>query len=304
MGARDRPRVIDTIDKLLGVGALAPPAMKSRTWLRVWRRLSRGVSGRVMSNLGIDRKLRWEVPLIAPIEAFGRPLDEPTDRGAIGAARAFADPSLDFLDVGANRGVHSLAVAPWYRRVIAIEPDPELAAVLRQNLARNGLSTIEVIEAAVSDRCGTARFMRNLDNPLMGTLETNFAAGHRRAEVDVSLITIDELVARWGIDRFVAKIDVEGHGLCAIRGVGSAMARCEALVVEITASEVRDGVVQYLIDEGGWRAYYIVDRDLRPSLRGEFEYVPSQLNWLFCRLDGSQLAEKVRPFGLSVAASS
>jgi FkbM family methyltransferase len=291
------------IGPLLRIGAAAPPIAKSNLWLRVFRRLSRGVSGTVASNLGIDRRLRWDVPLIAPVEAFGCPIEEPTERGALAVAGAFASPGIDFLDIGANRGIHVVALAGSYRRVIAVEPDPELAAALRRNLARNAFPNVDVVEAAISDHVGKASFLRNLDNPLMGSLEPDFAPEHRHAEIAVDLLTIAELVEREGVDRFVAKIDVEGHGMAAVRGLGPALDRCEALIVEITANEVRDGLAPHLVRDRGLHAYYIVDRVLKPSPSGEVNYESPFLNWLFCRLDAEALRARVHACGLTVAAA-
>lgn len=292
------------IDALLRFGAAAPPFAKSNLWLRVFRRLSRGVTGTVASNLGIDRRLRWDVPLVAPVEAFGRPVEEPTERGALAVAGAFASPAIDFLDIGANRGIHAIAIAGSYRRVIAVEPDPDLAAALRRNVARNACLNVSVVEAAISDHHGKASFRRNLDNPLMGSLEPDFAPEHRYAEIAVDLLTIDELVEREGVDRFVAKIDVEGHGMAAVRGLGPALDRCEALIVEITAHEVRDGLARHLVESRGLHAYYIVDRVLKPSSTREFHYEPPFLNWLFCRLDAEALRARVHACGLIVEAAN
>lgn len=289
------------IKPLLGLGAMAPPILKSKTWLRVFRRLSRGVSGTVASNLGIDRRLRWEVPLIAPLEAFGRPADATTERGAIAVARVFSSTGIDFLDIGANRGIYTAALARSYRRVIAVEPDPELAAALRRNLTRNAFRNVNVVEAAISDREGQASFRRNLDDPSMGSLDPSFAPEHQHVEITVDLLSIAELVRREGVDRFVAKIDVEGHGMAAVRGLGPALDRCEALIVEITVNEVRDGLAPYLVRDRGLQAYYIVDRVLKPSPAGEVHYESPFLNWLFCRLDVDALQKRVHPFGLSVA---
>lgn len=290
------------MESLLHCGAVAPPALKSMTWLRVWRRLARGRRGVLVSNLGIDRRLAWEVPVDAPVEAFGRPLDQPAERGALAALRAFADVEIDLLDIGAHRGLYAVALANDFRRVLAVEADPELSASLRTNLARNDLSNVRVVEAAISDRLGVASFYRNLDSSLMGSLEQDFAEGHRRDAITVETLTIERLVETEGIDRFVVKIDVEGHGMAAVRGLGSALERCEALIVEITANEVDAGLARHLIRDRGLHGYYIVDRMLKPEPAGEVHYEPPFLNWLFCRLDPPALERRVRAFGLTVEA--
>lgn len=60
-------------------------------------------------------------------------------------------PSPRILDCGANIGVSVLRFKQLYPRakITAFEPDPQLCAVLRRNLGRNGAGDVEVIEAAV-----------------------------------------------------------------------------------------------------------------------------------------------------------
>jgi FkbM family methyltransferase len=56
-----------------------------------------------------------------------------------------------FVDLGANLGQYSLPLARQFRRVIAVEPHPITARILRQNIRLNGLKNVEVVEKAVSE---------------------------------------------------------------------------------------------------------------------------------------------------------
>src|SRR5947207_6307227 len=64
------------------------------------------------------------------------------------------------VDIGANIGLHSIVMARCGFAVRAFEPDPVHIEMLRANLALNGVSGVEVVEAAVSDRNGTTEFVR------------------------------------------------------------------------------------------------------------------------------------------------
>jgi FkbM family methyltransferase len=120
-----------------------------------------------------------------------------------------------FVDVGANVGSYTLWACELGAQVVAIEPDPEFARMLRENLALNGFGA-QVIEAALADRAGTARITTGggvtnhlvLDATIAGTRE-------------VPVRTLDEIVG----DRVAAgvKIDVEGAEALVLRGAQRAL---------------------------------------------------------------------------------
>jgi FkbM family methyltransferase len=78
------------------------------------------------------------------------------------AALAASADRLRLVDIGANLGFFSLMVLTRYpgARVVAFEPDPENAELLRSNLRDNGVENrAEVIEACASTRDGTMSFV-------------------------------------------------------------------------------------------------------------------------------------------------
>jgi FkbM family methyltransferase len=64
------------------------------------------------------------------------------------------------LDLGANAGFAVLYVKQLYPRAVvhAFEPDPATVAMLRRNVARNGLRDVHVYAAAAGAADGTAQF--------------------------------------------------------------------------------------------------------------------------------------------------
>ncbi|HEY2636210.1 MAG TPA: FkbM family methyltransferase [Solirubrobacteraceae bacterium] len=111
------------------------------------------------------------------------------------------DPVI--VDLGANIGVASVWLSATYGcgRLVAVEPSAGNAAVVRANMAANGLSG-EVIEAAVSRRDGTASFREVAGNSTLGAL----GAGGRPVRT-VSMATV---LAEVGADVDVLKLDIEG----------------------------------------------------------------------------------------------
>jgi FkbM family methyltransferase len=116
------------------------------------------------------------------------------------------------FDVGANEGRLTQTFAELGATVVAIEPNPALAARVR---ARYGSRTVRVENVAVGDESGTATLQLGRDSG-HSTLSPDWQeavgeAFHDRwdGSVDVTVVTLDELIARHGVPDFV-KIDVEG----------------------------------------------------------------------------------------------
>src|SRR5437867_7825119 len=71
--------------------------------------------------------------------------------------RAILRPGMTFLDVGANWGYFTLAAAHLVGetgRVVSLEPDPRLFAVLRANLADNRLGHVVALPVAAAEQPG------------------------------------------------------------------------------------------------------------------------------------------------------
>lgn len=74
---------------------------------------------------------------------------------------------VGILDVGANFGTETVSflVRHGARRVVAVEPDPENARLLRANLALNGVEDrAQVLQVALSDVDGTVVMERSREN--------------------------------------------------------------------------------------------------------------------------------------------
>lgn len=121
-------------------------------------------------------------------------------------------------DVGANIGYLALIAARIVGStggVVAIEPDAGCARAIRTNAALNGLTQIDVVEAAASDTSGRAELVVVRDR-----LWTRLASvgDHHESEqrVEVATIALDD------VDQpppTVIKIDVEGAELEVVAGM-------------------------------------------------------------------------------------
>lgn len=154
--------------------------------------------------------------------------DEATELKTIRGALAHGGTAVD---VGANKGSYLYWLARWAGRVIAFEPQEELAAYLAGAVRRLALANVAVEAKAVSDLTGTVM----LHVPLEGSspsasVGAHVAAAAPRREVSVESVALDDYLADDSQVRAL-KIDVEGHELNVLRGAQRILAEQGPLVV-------------------------------------------------------------------------
>ena len=203
----------------------------------------------------------------------------------IAFVRRFLRPGMRALDVGANYGTYTLAMAQAVRpdgRVWAYEPARATARYLRKTIDHNDLDNVELREAALSDREGTGRL--RLDEQS----ETNRLSEDGDAGEQVALTTFDAEQTRhdWGNIDFV-KIDAEGAELDIIRGGERFFATQSPLVMfERMAVDVPNEGAQAAFRERGYGLYKLIgpDKYLVPVDRDE-RYDAFDLNLFACKSD-------------------
>lgn len=143
-------------------------------------------------------------------------------------------PGSVFLDLGANVGYFSLLVASRVEavRVIAFEPNPGIAARLRDSVEANRLADrVQVVERALSDRAGEVLF--GIDPANSG--HSRFARPEHEDIITVQTVALDDWLEQHSPDAQVSvlKLDVEGAEMQAIRGMEGLLSRARpALIVE------------------------------------------------------------------------
>jgi FkbM family methyltransferase len=118
------------------------------------------------------------------------------------------DPGGTVLDLGANVGLFTLIAAKKLvpeGQVIAVEPHPRLAAILRHNLVTNEISNVRVIQAAAFTQDGEAEL--HLAPTSLGA--TIRPAVNNSGTTVVATVNLNRIVSETGtID--LLKADVEG----------------------------------------------------------------------------------------------
>lgn len=119
------------------------------------------------------------------------------------------------IDLGANVGTWTIAMARHAGRVIAFEPDPWTVERLRENVAH--LTHVEVVHAAVDARDDTRPLYRRIDfdaDPALASESSSLLADKRNVDaenaVSVPVIDFVAYLTRLQTDIGVLKIDIEG----------------------------------------------------------------------------------------------
>ena len=182
-----------------------------------------------------------------------------------GNARLFAAldtvlrPGSTVIDVGANIGVITAYAAKRIGsagRVVAIEPAADNLLVLAENLRRNNLTNVSIVDAAGGRRRESRQLYLRGDVSAVNSLFPESCYAKVTATTEVRVEPIDDLV-EGGAD--LVKIDVEGAELDVLAGMPRLLAqRGIHLVVEWhpvlqqAAGYAADELPRMLLD-GGFR---------------------------------------------------
>jgi FkbM family methyltransferase len=168
-------------------------------------------------------------------------------------------PDSVFVDVGANIGAFSIPLAGCAKRVIAIEPSPQVLPYLRRNVTLNHLSNVEVVACAVSapDR----DFV-----PLYIPPESHFGMASSAPQFNVEPVTtlarsLDSILREQAVRHVsVMKVDTEGYEAHVFLGAEELLSSPSPPVVifefcdwaEERAFPGRKGWAQHLLMSSGY----------------------------------------------------
>jgi len=129
------------------------------------------------------------------------------------------------IDAGANVGAASLWFAQAFReaQVVAIEPDPGNAKLLRLNVAGEG--RISVLEAAIAGEPGRVSLAGNGMSWAVQTIRSDHG--------ELQAVTMEQSVATVpNGELFIAKIDIEGFELDLFAGDQNWIDRATVIIIE------------------------------------------------------------------------
>jgi FkbM family methyltransferase len=143
---------------------------------------------------------------------------------------AFVRPGDLVFDIGAHAGNRTRSFAALGCLVVAVEPQPDFARLLRAIATRS--PRMQVVEAAVGASPGRVTLLISDRTPTVTTLaaawrearahDPDFVGVRWNRRLEVESTSLDALIARFGAPAFV-KIDVEGGEPAVLAGLTRAV---------------------------------------------------------------------------------
>lgn len=212
-------------------------------------------------SLGPDFDMR--LPANAWLDSYSYFIRFKEERAELGQFIETCRPGMTLFDVGAQFGVFSLTACRYggpSARVVAFEPSPAAARVLRNCLRYNHLEhQVELIQAAVGRQPGRIELR---DGGLGYNWQLYFGRGEdSRPHLTLPLVSVDEFCRSRNTRPSHIKIDVEGYEDEVLAGACELLAQVHPLLFLelhnqlLTRRGVRPADVLSRLRELGYRTF-------------------------------------------------
>jgi FkbM family methyltransferase len=209
-------------------------------------------------------------------------------------ARALLNPGASAIDGGANFGRYADAFAEAVGpngSVIAVEPVPRTALLLRRVMRHRNRGQVSVAEVAL----GAAPGRGLMEVPSSPAGEINFFRAHLHeggngAETfEVGVVTLDEISRRLPASPSLVKLDLEGHERPALAGSAETLTCGAAWIIEMNddpddASSDAHAIEALFAERGYrpwiWQSGTLRTRDAGPRGPNVFLLLPAHLEQL------------------------
>jgi len=205
------------------------------------------------------------------------------------------------VDVGANVGQISAIAANCVQasgRVFAVEPNPRLAARLRELANRNPLANLKVLETALGEKDDTLPFYISSSHPY-STLDPKCLPCYPvEGVVSVKVSTLDTLMSQHAGDCRVRllKIDAQGYENRILKGAADTLALHppEIILLETVSNGIRDTLAD--LGEAGYDLFTLREPDAGLVPRPTREWLPPQgMNIIFIHRSTTDLPFETLP---------
>ncbi|WP_074121297.1 FkbM family methyltransferase [Bradyrhizobium sp. AS23.2] len=165
-------------------------------------------------SLSAIKHLTISLGIYKPARAIHRLLTREDLSGHRRLLAEFINPGDLAFDVGANIGARSELMLDLGARVVAFEPQPDLAREVRARGNR-----ITVVQSAVGARPGSAELFLTTSTG-MASLKPNWQLSNLTGKIAVPVTTLDAEISKHGVPSF-CKIDVEGFEVEVLKGLST-----------------------------------------------------------------------------------
>ena len=203
--------------------------------------------------------------------------------------RRCAKNARTIVDIGANTGLFAIVAKATNKKsvVLAFEPLPMFADVLKRNAAHNGLD-IRLVRAAVSSTEGRAEFFvpeELAGNIYSSSLSREHYDRHQQSAArvfDVQVLSFDAYAANHDIRHVdLVKIDAEGHDVMVLQGMAGILARdTPDCLIEIQSDEEGEKMMPFF--DPARYAYYNLSETAGPQ-RAERLRRSETVNFFVCK---------------------
>ena len=231
------------------------------------------IKTRTNTYLGGGAGLTWlvdETPIYVNTDDFGCPSNFMNggryEEEYYQVLASFRRPDSTFLDIGANLGVFSLRLAPLLRRgkVFAFEPNPRIFELFSRSVHLNGMGGwVHPLKMGASDHDSELTLVVPEGHAGGGHLTP---AGPHTSGEKVPVRRLDDALK--DLTHFdLAKVDVEGHELQALRGMPRLLRHSTHAVLLFEKLTAHSGLERPLLDifeQAGMGVYRIDGLQLVP----------------------------------------
>lgn len=148
--------------------------------------------------------------------------NNPHERGEVNFLNSIAEKGMKAIDIGANIGISSVAIAAKIGergRLYSFEPLPQYFTILNRNISSNRLENVEVYELAITDQSGQVSFYQK-------ELSSGIVFEEKAEKSEVPTTTIDKFVNEKKIGKIdLIHMDCEGSELLVLKGAEETLSK-------------------------------------------------------------------------------
>lgn len=211
--------------------------------------------------------------------------------------KSIAQNNWTMVDIGANCGWYSLALAQQFRgmKIHACEPIASTYKILQQNIRHNGLANIQTHQLGFADHHGNLHFLYTPEcSGATSLLHTGQPVQDVAAlqEISCPCTTLDQFCMEQKIAPQLIKCDVEGAELMVLQGGANTLATSRPVIlIELLRKWAQKfgyhpQEALTLLEKSGYRAFTLNAQGLQHCPRIDEDTV--ETNFVFLHLEQHQ----------------